>query len=1017
MSQREKIAQLSAARRLRKGEGERPEVAAESELPGFAYAERIAAVSGRLHPKHLLSPNIDERAGAALLSALRPRFVVGRSTDGVRWSIGADRRREVLSALIADESLKSILATELPPTDEVGEMLRQVLRGEVKFQSFTVEQLLCLTASIEALEGLDLPIPEKAEVRRSLAVAERATRKDPLLTHGLIGREAEIQQLRYFVEGPRTRIWEGVLLSGLGGAGKSTLLAKFTEELRVERRATVVVLDFDRPGVDATDTFWLELEAARQVAEQYEEADADLREVRRRAREDQEGLRDGAAQVVLESIADHDRQRSVLEGIRNVLESNPMRPFVLVLDTFEEVTQRGVEAGVRKWLYEVSERLGTIPVKVIFAGRILDKSTAAEWQDIQEITIGELTPNAAEKLLLAHGISAAQAHRLAHSNVLPRRPLELKLLARLVDGLDEAEVEAFEAELRLGTSAAAGGELFRGLVYRRVLLRIHNDITRELACPGLVLRYVTEELIREVLVPALDLRVEDPFIALDELARYQWLVTRKGSEVWHRKDLRRSILKAMIADDKEKVARVHKEAQRYFREQGPELEALYHELMQLDAPGDPERFAGLHQIPSYLGADVADLPPHAAAMVRFATGGKLYTDDVPLLWPANVRAAYDSVGARKTAGRSFASARELRERMRDVLSNHPLGLLNQLARWEVELLFAMGDWDELRRGLISTSDSASSFQQLVETVFPAAVVDRRWANLAGAQLRALKIQPSSLGSADLAHVPRFVAASAHLWVRGALSREVIEAFRDAVPTSSSPAHDLLARMCGHPLFESSHLNVSLSQLPLNGARLESLNAILFTGGEAAAELVGRIVGLRELIERPTVPIRRVLSDAASYAARSAVVSIESRSGTWATRVDLDARWTLLRGTNAHMRDPARYALLAAFPDEGRSVLAALLHQTIPLGLDELRPERIEEAMQNEPETGLEPYIELADRSGVLGELLRSALAQAPAQEKRLRLEQVLAAHDELDAAYRLLITETTHNSDAGARPA
>ena len=169
------------------------------------------------------------------------------------------------------------------------------------------------------------------------------------------------------------------------------------------------------------------------------------------------------------------------------------------------------------------------------------------------------------------GVSETAAVRLAASDVLPRRPLELKLVAKLIVDSPASSIDDLERELREGGNAAR--DLFAGLVYRRVLLRISvpddereaagsvitDDLLRKLAYPGLVLRYVTPGLVREVLAPALELpELNDTQAAkaLDLLARYEWLAYRQQDEVWPRRDLRRSVLKPMLAENPKRTKRI-----------------------------------------------------------------------------------------------------------------------------------------------------------------------------------------------------------------------------------------------------------------------------------------------------------------------------------------------------------------------------------------------------------------------------------------------------------------------------
>ena len=162
-----------------------------------------------------------------------------------------------------------VLGGPLPPTDRMGEMLRKILRGApITVDKLSGEDLLAVSWSLEALASIDVPKPPITEVHQRLARTQFLAGYEVLLEKDFVGRDSELARLSAFVQSkmPGKRL---LLLSGLGGAGKSTLLAKFARETATAGTATVVVLDFDRPGIDGRDTLWLEMEMARQVGAQY----------------------------------------------------------------------------------------------------------------------------------------------------------------------------------------------------------------------------------------------------------------------------------------------------------------------------------------------------------------------------------------------------------------------------------------------------------------------------------------------------------------------------------------------------------------------------------------------------------------------------------------------------------------------------------------------------------------------------------------------------------------------------
>ena len=171
------------------------------------------------------------------------------------------------------------------------------------------------------------------------------------------------------------RVYTGgvCIVTGEGGSGKSTLLARFTEEVLTQRTATLVLFDFDRPGLNPGDTVALEMEMARQIGYQYPDANVFLREARASNRQSQEtaGLESQSESSYREST------RGMLEPIKFVLQSIPRRPLLLVLDTFEEVEQQELTQSVLAWLRNATEVFGGISVRVIFSGRLFGEAAGS----------------------------------------------------------------------------------------------------------------------------------------------------------------------------------------------------------------------------------------------------------------------------------------------------------------------------------------------------------------------------------------------------------------------------------------------------------------------------------------------------------------------------------------------------------------------------------------------------------------------------------------------------------------
>src|SRR5690606_37287132 len=95
-------------------------------------------------------------------------------------------------------------------------------------------------------------------------------------------------------------------------------------------------------------------------------------------------------------------------------------------------------------------------LKVIFSGRPFDADLLK--LKPEELRIDELPNAAARQLLVRQGLTPALAHQIVNSRLLPRRPLELKLLAKAVAGDSDFSVQDLEDEL-LGLQSGAQNTL------------------------------------------------------------------------------------------------------------------------------------------------------------------------------------------------------------------------------------------------------------------------------------------------------------------------------------------------------------------------------------------------------------------------------------------------------------------------------------------------------------------------------------------------------------------------------
>ena len=1002
---KEKAASLLAA--LERGSvAELEDAVGEQQVSG---AEEIAAVSGRFEPALLAKAlGLDDATQLTALGALAPLCSVETASGRVNWLLHSERRASSLRWLVNQQRLTTVCDGPLPPTDRLGEMLRHILKQQpIVLEQLSDEDLLAVSWSLEALTSIDVPKPAAREVHQRLARTRFLPGYGVLLAKEFIDRDNEQAKLAAFVRDPAPGL-RLLLLSGPGGSGKSTLLAKFARDIAAAGAATVVVLDFDRPGFDGADTLWLEMEITRQVGAQHPEHEQSLRQAREEVRRTSADRRHAQQMFDSGSLEGaRGTRHSVLLPVKEALDdAGRDQSLLLILDTFEEVVQRELTGGILEWLSDLDSLLSPISLRVILSGRIFDNLRSyVQGYKAEQIVIDQFPPETAGEFLRALGVPEPAAARLAASEALPRRPLELKLVAKLITDSSLSSIDELERELQEGGDAAR--DLFAGLVYRRVLLRISvpdnargepssiitDELLRKLAYPGLVLRYVTPALVREVMVPALELpELDDTQAAkaLDMLARYEWLVYRHQDEVWPRRDLRRSVLKPMLAENPARTKRIRELAVSFFETSPDERmrsEVFYHQLMALTPEHDGFDFDldALHKAGSYFEADLPDLPPSGAALLRFATEGDVEVEKVRLLPRSFREPAYQAKGARLVDSREFAVALQLYSR-----SAKPL------ADWERTLLFRTGEWEELRsrlgdRLLSEATDShagilpgISGWRDLGEGLLSSAVTR----TLAFSQIAKVELpKPSSeVFGSGFATTLQMLSVGLVMIADGAkLSDKTRNSLAEALPQFANlvgVAPVLEKRLIYLKLLSDpaalERLPISPSTITLSLKWLTEAPAFLSRCGEVPPAVLGRFNTMREFAVKGTGGQRDT---------RSFLSFVQNEGETLfvpldRTKATPEALWSFLDGPNPEFRDPARFALLEAFADANSYVhLAHILQEVVPFPLDDLQPERFKERIAANPEHALEVYVELADRVGSLEALLQKAGTLVPDSRK------------------------------------
>ncbi len=1015
----------------------------------LSQTEEIAALSGHFNPSNLVSSKVDETTRQAVLNILAADCTVETVNDEALWFLTQSKRTSILRRLIEHQDFQEQkLSQYLSPTDLFGKMLRELLKHnkKINLKNRSNEELLALISAIEATSELGIEQPDVEVVRQHIKTEDFLTNYEILLSNGFFGRRKELQALNDFLELPQLKFnssqrWEGLILTGIGGAGKSTLLAKFAKKVRKDK--TVVVLDFDRPGINPSDTYWLTAEISRQVGYQYPQWRERLRETRNSVRQERNELISLYSRSTSESSSEdetwiHTITISISEAIKAQADG---KPILLILDTFEEAANQDSEEKVLEWLSKISELLVyntglSSKLKVIFSGRLYEDDQLFS-RITNNIKVDQLEPAVAQRFLQKHNVTQEMARRLTSSKFLPRRPLELKLLAKLIKE-EPTSIEEIEDEIRKGGPRVR--EMFAGIVYRRVLRRIDDEKVRLFAYPGLVLRYVTPRLIREILVPALNLLPLDEDAATDilnRLAAYSWLVKREpNGEVWHRRDLREMMLKLMISEsakaaseissesgEPDKIRSIHKKAIEVFSSSKIEsewAESIYHRLMLVRKPEDAEDFElqDLKRASQYIRLATVDLPPPAAAVLQFAINGQVPVSDVKYLPKTYLSKAYDKTGRRLVNNREFGKAMELLQRGREsglAFNSQSKGIGGS---WEIDALFCTAEWDELRNHLtylLKDTYFTPSLQDAAKIIHPAEIVEPELVDINSVQSLLSRIDIEGMSEKELSK-PEIKTTIGNLAfclvllngrrrvtneVRAVLKRLVQKILKYEQPSFGAPfERKVLALSLLGSQKPQSRIHFSPSTFKLDLDWLSELKDQTADNYEMHSLITEAEQSLQKSLSRNRMTVRNLLGEFDGlYKNRNKWkrAAFQTNVGT------INEQFILkyLRGPDLDFRDPVRFALLEAYPDYASwKRLGEIIADVVNLKLEDLEPDSFAESMSSGAEHSLENYVELVDRRWSLGKLLHSVHRDRP---KARKISLIGQAYERWNKAFHLTV--------------
>ena len=727
---------------------------AEASLPAKPYRqdqlERRAALLAWLDPAVILGPNesvtLEDKDLAAVLAACE----LIPTAEGPRRRLRTEARRAALQRMATRAVMTEVLSgLAIEADDPIQQMLVRIVRGDsLVVESLSRSELAALLVVTDWLDGILDRLPDVARIRAQLAREDLAA---PLrhLAKNFIGREAELDGLRAYLGdvsqastfrrsrkaisdfagsiantlGAGQEASPPLFVHGIGGVGKSTLVAQFGLEL-TKLAIPFVFLDLDRPNLDPRRPNTLLAEAARQLRVQLPSGAAEAQ----RLVEELDAL-NRLPDDILESESDIAiRFQITIDEFCRFATTHTTRNLPFIVDTFEVAQSLGDSSIylVRDMLARLQRRIPNL--RPMICGRVLPDPGRFPTEPLPLV---EFDDPSAERFLAAMlkskpDLAADTATIQTAVRSVERTPLALALTAQLIidHGIDAVRSPSLFGFVLYTKDAA--------YLYNRVLDHIPPGNMRKLAKPGLVLRRLSADIIRQVLAGPCELNIETDQQArslLDDFSRQVSLVDREpGNVLRHRADVRRLMLPALEREiGRSVVQHIDRAAVDYharFDEPFNRAEELYHRLRLADIAGFESRWRD--DVADRLREAMEDFEPRRGWVgvpeARVALSLKFgSTPDAAALKVADLaqweRATATRVGVLLQQGQFEEALKILHERDERVVAS-------QLFRQEAEAYMGIKRFADARRvaeaGVNSAQDAGD-----VETVFENAHVAAR----------------------------------------------------------------------------------------------------------------------------------------------------------------------------------------------------------------------------------------------------------------------------------------------------
>jgi len=402
--------------------------------------------------------------------------------------------------------------------------------------------------------------------------------------------------------------------------GKSTLIGKFVLDHALFAGGILpfAYLDFDRAALAPRQPLQLLIDIAVQLGLCLPQAEPELSKYRGDLRQTIDNQARNFTRRQRESATGSELS-SYCEGLRSIVEkvNEGRAPVLIVFDTYEvvqydEEAVAGVNALINALRTPTMGEWSNLRLVIAGRGDLADIETPHKPVDLRQLTLTE-TGALLRRRSKTEALDLTEAHIAALAPALRNSPLDVivvtnwlkgrqpdkraPLLASLIDGIDR-EINAATQGKGDGDGdgdGEDGAELLAlritGILTRRMIEHINDKDVRRLVEPGLVVRTITPEIIRDVMAPVSGPCDDQHPLApgaehqlFRRLQNERWLVSRQGAMLRHRPEVRRAMLALMRGKDRQSFDTANERALERFRAQPQQdetsrAETIYHMLL------------------------------------------------------------------------------------------------------------------------------------------------------------------------------------------------------------------------------------------------------------------------------------------------------------------------------------------------------------------------------------------------------------------------------------------------------